>query len=507
MKKTILVFVIILLVKLVLQHFLINPVYDLQRDEYLHLDQGKHLAWGYISVPPMTSWISYLIKLFGNGVFWVKFFPAFFGSLTILIVWKLIEELNGKWLALSLASLATLTSVLLRINILYQPNSTDIFFWTLVYFTVIKYINTENSKWLLIAGFSIGFGILSKYNIVFLLVGLLPALLLSEHRKIFKEKNFYVGVAIAFIIVLPNILWQVNNHFPTLHQLNELSTTQLVNFDRVDFIKNQLLFFVNSLFIIVAAFIALLFYKPFSKYRFFVWSYLIVIAAYIYFRAKSYYAIGLYPVFIAFGSVYLERFLAFGWKRVLKPALILLVLVLEIPFFMIAFPTKTPAQIEANNNLYKKFGLLRWEDGKDHSLPQDFADMIGWKELAQKTDSVYNQLPEKENTLVLCDNYGEAGAINYYSKFKNINAVTMNADYINWFRLDKPIKNVVLIQEASDDDPERKRERPWFDSVALTGGIENPYSREQGTKIYLLKGAKTNINSIIAHEIEKNKSY
>jgi len=507
MKKTILVFVIILFIKLVLQHFLINPVYDLQRDEYLHLDQGKHLAWGYISVPPMTSWVSYLINLLGNGVFWVKFFPVFFGSLTILLVWKMVEELNGKWFALALASLATLTSVLLRINILYQPNSTDIFFWTLVYFTVIKFISTENPRWLLIAGLSIGFGILSKYNIVFLLVGLLPALLLSEHRKILREGNFYLGVAIALIIVLPNILWQVNNHFPTLHQLNELSATQLVNFDRIDFIKNQFLFFINSFFIIVAAFIGLLFYKPLSKYRFFVWSYLIVIAAYIYFRAKSYYAIGLYPVLIALGSVYLEKILAFGWKRVLKPVLILLVMVLAIPFVMIAFPIRTPEQIEAHSQLYKKFGMLRWEDGKDHSLPQDFADMMGWKELAEKTDSVYNQVSEKQNTLVLCDNYGEAGAINYYSKFKNINAVTMNADYINWFALDKPIKNVILIQEASDDDPNRKREKPWFDAVGLVGGIENPYSREQGTKIYLLKGAKTNINSIVEQEIEKNKNH
>ncbi len=72
------ILLVFIAVKFVLQYVLINPAYELQRDEYLHLDLGKHLATGYISVPPFTSWISYLIQLLGNGVFWVKFFPALF---------------------------------------------------------------------------------------------------------------------------------------------------------------------------------------------------------------------------------------------------------------------------------------------------------------------------------------------------------------------------------------------------------------------------------------------
>src|SRR5215213_1419505 len=139
MKKHTLILLLFIITKFVLQYLLINPVYDLQRDEYLHLDQGRHLAWGFISVPPVTSWISYVIRLLGNGAFWVKFFPAFFGAMTIVVVWKTIEELKGELFALVLGSLAVLISVLLRINILYQPNSLDIFFWTLVYFTLIKY--------------------------------------------------------------------------------------------------------------------------------------------------------------------------------------------------------------------------------------------------------------------------------------------------------------------------------------------------------------------------------
>jgi len=101
---------------------------------------------------------------------------------------------------------------------------------------------------------------------------------------------------------------------------------------------------------------------------------------------------------------------------------------------------------------------------------------------------------------------GQAGAINYYSRNKNIGAVSMNADYINWFRLDKEIKHVILVQEASDDDPTRTKEKPLFETIERTGEITNEFARERGTSIFILKNAKTNINQIISEEIEERKN-
>ncbi len=504
-KKTI-ILTCFIIAKFLLQYLLINPAYDLHRDEYLHLDQGKHLAWGYISVPPLTSWISYIIKLLGNGVFWVKFFPAFFGALTIIVVWKIMEELKGNLFALVLGSLAILLSVILRINILYQPNSFDIFFWTLVYFTVIKYINSGNFKWLYASALAFGFGFLSKYNIAFLALGLLPAILLTEHRKIFLQKELYVSIGIVFIIISPNIIWQYKNNFPTVHQLQELSGTQLINVSRWGFIKEQFLFFIGSIFIVIASFISLLFYQPFKKYRLFFYGYFITILVYVFLKAKAYYAIGLYPVLIAFGSVYLEKITGEGRRKFLKPLMIVLVVALSTPFILIAFPYKSPEQIQKISNRYKSLGLLRWEDGKDHSMPQDFADMLGWSELAGKTDSVYGRLADKTHTLVLCYNYGQAGAINYYSKFKDINAVSFNADYINWIPLDREIKNLLLVEEAEDDDSTIARITPLFTSATLAGENNNPYSREVGTKIFLFEGAKTDINKLIKKKMNEYKS-
>lgn len=148
MKKNHLILFLFIIVKFFLQYFLVSPEYDLQRDEYLHLDQGNHLAWGYLSVPPVSSWISWLIKMLGDSVFWVKFFPALFGVLTMVVVWKAIEELKGGLFACVLASLGLLFSSLLRLNMLYQPNSLDVLSWTSFFYILIKYVNTENSKWL-----------------------------------------------------------------------------------------------------------------------------------------------------------------------------------------------------------------------------------------------------------------------------------------------------------------------------------------------------------------------
>jgi len=495
-----------ILLKFILQYILIDPVYELHRDEFLHLDQARHLAWGYTSVPPFTSWISWIILQLGNGVFWVKFFPALFGALTLVVVWKTIEELKGGWFALLLGAVSVVFSTLIRLNMLYQPNSPDILAWTLLFFTILKFINSQNSKWLWYAGITFAFGFLNKYNIAFLLIGLLPSILITEHRTIFRNKQFYYAMLLAALLVLPNLIWQYTNGFPVFKHLDELARTQLVNVNRFDFLKEQLLFFMGSLFVILVAFIAFIIYPPFRKYRIFGWSFLFIISLFVYLKAKGYYAIGLYPIFLAFGSVYLEQILSGKRIKYFRPVILVLPILMFFPMLQIAFPNRTPQEIRQNAQQYKDFGLLRWEDGKDHDLPQDFADMQGWKELAQKVDLAMASIPDKEHTLLLCDNYGQAGAINYYSDIKNIGVVSMNADYINWFRLDKEIRNVILVQEASDDDPERNKEKPLFETIERVGEITNEFAREKGTSIYVLKNAKIDINEIIRKEIAERKS-
>ena len=506
MTKKTLILIGFILLKFLLQYLLFNPAYDLHRDEYLHLDQANHLAWGFQSVPPVTSWIAYIIKLLGNGVFWIKFFPALFGALTIVVVWKTIEELKGNLFALILGATCVLFSALLRINFLLQPNSFDVLCWTTFYFVLIKYINTENTKWLFIGGFIFAIGFLNKYNIAFLLVGLFPAILLTGQRKVFAKKELYFAVALSLFLILPHLLWQYKNGFPVIHHMKELAETQLVNVNRFDFLKAQILFFFAALPVIVASLYALLFYEPFKKLRLFFGTIIFTLIVFTYFKAKGYYAIGLYPIYIALGSAFLGNKLTTGWKKYFQPILIAFPVIFYCIFFNI-ITIKAPNYYIKNRSKFEALGLLRWEDGKDHSLPQDFADMLGWKELAEKVELVYNNLPDKDQTIIVCDNYGQAGAINYYSKNKNVKAVSFNADYINWFKLDAKIQNFIRVKEFDSSDRELEETSPFFETAYRSDSITNSLAREYRTTIFVFTGPKIDINKRLETEVDKKKNY
>jgi hypothetical protein len=338
------------------------------------------------------------------------------------------------------------------------------------------------------------------------MIGLFPAVLLTQHRKVFTYKNFYFAILLALVLISPNLIWQFNNYFPVFRHLKELAETQLVHVDRMDFLKGQLFFFIGSSVVIISALYALLVYPTFKKYRLFFWSIIFTLFVFTYFKAKDYYAIGLYPIYISFGSAFLEVILKDGWKKYLQAIVLIIPVLLFIPMYTIDFPNKTPEDIVQHQERYKAMGMLRWEDGEDHELPQDFADMLGWKALAQKIDSIYAQLPNPDQTIIICDNYGQAGAINYYATNKKMVAVSFNADYINWFRLDKKITDVILVKEPEDEDKSRKKEAPFFDTVYLAGTRVHLFAREPEISIYLLKGAKINVNKYIETKIKEKKN-
>ena len=63
-----------------------------------------------------------------------------------------------------------------------------------------------------------------------------------------------------------------------------------------------------------------------------------------------------------------------------------IVVLLAIPMIPVALPFNTPEKMAP---VYKALqldhtGLLNWEDTVVHPIPQDFADMLGWRQLTQK---------------------------------------------------------------------------------------------------------------------------
>jgi len=494
------IIVLFVAVKMVLQYMVVNPVYELHRDEFLHLDQANHLAAGYISVPPLTSWISFLIKLLGNDIFWVRFFPALFGAFTLVIIWLTMEQLKGGKLSKILVSTVFLFSVFTRINILYQPNSFDILAWSCVFYFLIRYISDERPRWLYFMMIFIVLGFYNKYNIVFLLSGMCLAVMVTDFRKILINRSFYIALTICFVLLLPNLLWQYNHQFPVINHMKALKETQLNNMERMGFVKDQLLFLLGTLPLLIAAFLGFFSYPAFRKYRLIGFTFLFVFAIFLLLRAKNYYALGLYPVLLAFGGVFLEKKLP--KFTVWAPVYSILNLLLFIAVARFMFPILSPEQISQNKQQFESLGLLRWEDGKNHHLPQDYADMLGWKEMASKALTAYNTLSDsvKRETLVFCDNYGQVGALNFYNRGKMAEAYSFNTDYLFWIPPDLKIKNILLVGNAPSDKIQQ-----FFEQVTKVDAVDNQNAREKGTSVFLLLGAKEGFSELFRDEMNRRK--
>lgn len=488
-------------VKMILQMLVVNPVYELHRDEFLHLDQANHLAAGYISVPPLTSWVSFIIKLLGENVFWVRFFPALFGAFTLIIIWLIIEQLNGGILSKILVSSLFVFSIFARINILYQPTSFDILAWTCVFYFLIRFIKEERSVYLFFIMIFFVLGFYNKYNIIFLLMGIFIALLITDFKKVFGRRDLYLILLVGLILLIPNLLWQYNNAFPVIHHMQALKETQLNHVDRIGFLKEQLLFMFFSLPLFIAAFAGFINHIPFRKFRSIGFAFVITMSIFIFLRAKNYYALGLYPVLLPFGCVYLEKYLKQHFKNFAR-----FYIAINMLFFALAakfiFPLLSPAEVAQNKQQFAALGLLRWEDGKNHDLPQDFSDMLGWKEIATKTLTVYNSLSnsEKHETLVFCDNYGQTGALNFYNRGKMAEAYSFNTDYLFWIPDGLVIKNVILVGKAPDENVIK-----LFEQFSIEAVIENPDARERGKSIFLLKGAKEGFSEYFKAEMNRRR--
>src|SRR5262249_18404645 len=161
-------------------------------------------------IPPLLSVFAWLTNLFGGGMFWIKFWPSLFGALTFIVTGKIILSLGGKSFALFLAFLPFILGVYLRLQFLFQPNFLEVFFWTMIAFSITRYIQTEKNRWLYILGISIGLGMVSKYSVAFFVVSILLALLLTKQRQIFRDIHLYLAGIIAMLIFLPTFFWEYN---------------------------------------------------------------------------------------------------------------------------------------------------------------------------------------------------------------------------------------------------------------------------------------------------------
>ncbi len=472
-------------------HFLTNTNYGLHRDEYLYFDQGKHLAWGYYEVPPLTPFIGRLADIFGGNVFAIRLFPAIAGAIIVILSCKLVKDIGGGIWAIIITGLALiLTPSLLGSNALFQPVSFNQLFWFLIAYSTVQIIRENKKRNYYILGILIGFSFLAKYSVTFYLIALLIGVLFTKERHLLKSNHFLIAILLSFLIALPNILWQANHGFPLLMHMRELRETQLVHVNWGHFLSSQLIAHKGFTVIWLLGLIGVFTIEKLKKYKFICLAFLLTLLLIGFLQGKSYYTLGAFLVLFPFGGITVEHYLSSSGNKFL---ILVFMFVLTLPFYPFSIPIlKADSFKKYTQYLSEHFGInymLRWEDGNYYELPQDIADMYGWEELSQKVAKIYHSLPkeQKDKCMIYGGSYAHAGSINYYRNKYNLPEVySFNGSYVFWAKEDVEFDNQIMI------DDRKHYSSDWFAEMTLVDSIQNPNAREKGY-IYYRTNPKINV--------------
>ena len=469
---------VLAITKFILPFVLQHPLYELQRDEFLYYQQGQHLDLGYLENPPLLSYLGMISSWLGGSVSSIKLWPCLFGASTVVVTCLITAELGGKSFAQFLAGICVMTGAYMRVHFLFQPNMLEIFFWTLAVYFMIRYINDKQPRLLYWFFISLALGFWSKYSVVFAGTAIILALLLSRDRVIFSRREFYFAGLTGLLIIVPNVYWQYQHNWPLFHHMKELQETQLKYMNPLGFLTDQIMMLIATTFIWIAG---LIWYFRNKQWKFLGIAYLLVIGLLIIGRGKSYYSLGIYPMLFAAGAVAWEKWTEKKfWIRYLHTAFIIGFTWMILPILL---PIWKPEKLDA---FYKKISMDHsWEDQKNHPLPQDFADMLGWKELTEKTEIFYTRLPDstKANTFIFGRHYGHAGAFKFYGRDKQFRekAMTDVGSFLLWIPNNMMLKNILLISSQLPDKDDEVFQH--FEKVTVIDSVTNKYSRQLGDKI------------------------
>jgi hypothetical protein len=486
-------------------HLAFYPNLEYHRDELLYMALGNHPAWGYASVPPLIGWLAWLVQAtVGYSVLAVKLVPALFSGVMVLLGAQIARELGGKAYAMTLAAVGLLVPpLMLRAFFLFQPVFLDIFFWTLVLYWLIRYLNTASSHYLYLLAATAGLGVLAKYLQLLLIACLLVALYLSPYRALFRNPHLYGALALGLLMVLPNLWWQYANGLPVVEHMQALNRSQLTHVDRVAFLLEQVLMPFAAVGLVVPGLVYLLRSRTYQ-----VVGLTVVLVGVVLFslQGKAYYTAGIFPTLIAAGAVFWEPILRGRWVRVGLPVLMVL---LTLPLLPLGLPVLGPqglvgyfAALEENYGI--DFGR-RFEDGTLHPLPQDYADMLGWSELSTLVHQAWQQVPDPNRAVIYCENYGQAGAVAVIGRRYGLpEPMSFNESFLYWApaHLRKDIRDFVYVNDELGEDLPR-----LFADIKEIGRIQNPYAREHGTRVYLCRQPRPNLNQALQARIAEETPF
>ena len=400
-------------------HLLTIRGYGYFRDELYYLACARHLDWGYVDHPPLVAVLTAGVRaLLGDSLFAIRLLPALAAAATVLLTAALARELGGGRFAQAMAALAAmLAPIYLSLFSFLSMNAFDVLAWAACFLLVAKILGGGDPRLWLAFGAVAGLGLENKISVLFLGFGLVVGLVLGRRFEPFRERWLWVGGALAGLLFLPHVLWQVAHGWPTLEFMDNARRFKMVAMAPADFLGQQALLpgpFALPLWLAGLAF--LLTARAARPFRPLGWAFLAVLALLLLTHGKPYYVAPAYTVLFAGGGVALERWTA-GWRRrgaVRAAAFALLFLgsLPPVPFAKPILPEDAFVRYAAALG-QKPSTDERHEIGR---LPQFFADMHGWPELARSVAEVHRRLPaaERSRACILGQNYGQAGAVDLF---------------------------------------------------------------------------------------------
>lgn len=480
-------------------HLATSTRYGYFRDALYYLACSEHLAFGYVDQPPAIAVLGWLNRhTIGTSLPALLLWPALAGASRIVLTAAFARELGAQRFGTALAAvLAATPGVWWVIDHQFAMNAFEPLLWGGLAFTVLRIINTENSKLWLVFGVIAGVGLQTKYSIIIFASVLLAGVLLTRQRKILFTPWILAGGAIAFLIFLPNLIWNIQHNWPFLELMRNIRTTGK------DVVLSPAMYLVQQILMMNPAsfpfwFSGLLFYffsRDAKAYRAFGWTFVITIAIFLITHGKDYYSAPAYVIVLAAGAVAAERLLKTPAKlsAVLRPACFVWLMLGVLPLLPLVLPV-LPIDTFLRYQSRLPFEVPKTETSfVGESLPQYYADEFPWPGLVAEVARVYHSLTpeEQQRTAIFGQNYGQAAAVDFFGPQYGLpKALSGHQNYYLWGPRHYTGDIVILMGEREEDA------RDDFESVTVAATLNNPYAyRYENRPVLLCRGLKWNLQS------------
>jgi 4-amino-4-deoxy-L-arabinose transferase-like glycosyltransferase len=417
-------------------HLVTYAGYGYFRDELYYLANGEHLGFGYVEHPPLIGLMAWFVRhTLGDSLFAIRLLPALAAAATVWMTMGIAREMGGGRFAQALAGLSTiLAPMFLGLFGVFTVNAFDLAFWAALWWIAARYLRTGRERLWVVLGLVAGVGLQNKISVLFLGFGLVIGLLLGRRWGAFRRRWLWIGGAIAAFVFLPYIVWQVANGWPTLEFMRNAITRKNVVLSPAAFLGTQVLSTLGTAPVWVAGLAFLLLARGARPFRPLGWAFLAVVGIMLTTNAKPYYLAPAFIVPFAAGGVAFES-LSNGW---FGTALRTVAVVVVLAGGIVAAPI---AKAILPEDAYVRYArALKTAPAQEERqslgrLPQTFADMHGWRDLAETVSRIYHDLPARDQAraCIFAHNYGQAGAIDLFGPRLGLpKAISGHNSYFLW---------------------------------------------------------------------------